>query len=517
MESQSYKCLNRTGTFHLTDEIKSGGEGKILSTSIEEYVAKIYHKELDGEKIKKLRFMIENPPHDPMKSKGHTSIAWPVDLVIESNTNKTVGFLMPKISSNCVTLVNVYNQKLRVKKSPEITWLSLHMIAQNVAAVVNAIHREGYVIGDIKPDNFLVNKKTLVVTIVDTDSFQVVSKDGCTYYCQVMTPDYAAPELQDNATRSNKLKTEKHDYFSLGIVIHQILFGVHPFVKKESADENSSSSLDDSRQRSITIDGEYYAKSESRIRKRKHLIPPNIIHSKIQQYFKKCFDSGQTNPSFRPNAKRWATALQEAMLDLIVCTKNKNHRYDKKDKKCYWCQAQIEYFPASKSMNEKESDVSNTSDSADVLNNASGNTSVAQVKTEWKHYRIPLVVISALILVALIFCTQYFFSNTDNSSTTISIAELNQLKELNTYIKQKIKHNSNFKGNVQYLLKLDKGGRVISLSSTTKESSKYLDSIGFIKIGDKVVESYGGINRQDYRVNLNLDNLVDGIKVEYYP
>ncbi|NJO98324.1 MAG: hypothetical protein HC764_21945 [Pleurocapsa sp. CRU_1_2] len=182
-------------TVRLTKEIASSGEGKIYKTTESGLIAKIYHK-VTPDKVNKLQIMVGNPPSDPTVASGHISIAWPKCLIKDTSDPRQeyVGFLMPEIC-DAKTLINVYNPKLRRKNAPGVDWYYLHSIAQNVAYIVQFIHAKGYVIGDIKPENLLVNSRGYV-SIIDTDSFQIVDpRSRRVYRCPVGSPEYTPREM----------------------------------------------------------------------------------------------------------------------------------------------------------------------------------------------------------------------------------------------------------------------------------------------------------------------------------
>ena len=106
----------------LKETIDSGGEGDIRKTNIPNLLAKIYHKPVTPEQVEKLKIMIENPPENSMSKKGHTSIAWPQELIQNSDTNQIVGFLMSEIN-NGKTLINIYNHYRRSIEAPGLNWL----------------------------------------------------------------------------------------------------------------------------------------------------------------------------------------------------------------------------------------------------------------------------------------------------------------------------------------------------------------------------------------------------------
>lgn len=191
--------------------IGRGGEAKVFRTSNPNLAAKIYNS-FKQERIDKLQIMLDNRPHDPMLHKGHVSIAWPQDI-LKNSSGEYVGFLMPIVDKG-ETLINIYNPQRRAKLAANFNWHYLHVTAQNIASIIEALHDKNYIVGDIKDDNFLVNSQALV-SIIDTDSFQVLEpskdgKQGKVYHCPLWSHEFTPAELIGKDL-SNIDRTQFHD------------------------------------------------------------------------------------------------------------------------------------------------------------------------------------------------------------------------------------------------------------------------------------------------------------------
>jgi DNA-binding helix-hairpin-helix protein with protein kinase domain len=312
----------------LTQQIASSGEGEVWETNLSGHLAKIYHN-ATTERIEKLKVMLANPPVDPMISFNHISIAWVSDLLKDSSGNY-VGFLMPAIR-NSKQLSSIYNPSRRKKIAPGFNWYYLHVTALNTAWIIQEIHAKGYVLGDIKTENILVNDRALVA-VIDTDSFQVPdSQTGKIYRCTVGSEGFTPVELlgKDIATTN---QTETHDRFRLAVLIHYLLFGYHPFSGQWIG------SGEPPEQTELIRKGYWYAGQNSLIRPSQNTIPLNVVHPEIKKLFLQCFNEGQTQPHLRPTAKDWHDALQVAVNELTVCGRVDSHHYSRHYGKCYWCE-----------------------------------------------------------------------------------------------------------------------------------------------------------------------------------
>jgi DNA-binding helix-hairpin-helix protein with protein kinase domain len=347
---KTYQSIIHNYQIQLDRHIATGGEGDIWTTNKSGFLAKIYHSP-NLNQINKLKYMIKNPPLDNMLSRNHVSIAWPIDLLFDKTSNTTVGFIMPKVP-NAKTLINVFNAEKRLQEAPGIDWFHLHVIAENVAIIVEAIHAKGYIIGDLKPQNLLVPEDTLYVSIVDTDSFQIIdTATGNIYFCPVGTPEFTPPELYGKDLK-NISRTEAHDLFSLGVIIYLLLFGEHPFSGIITNPGNSD--LNSIEQR-ISQGFWPYAPSGP-IKRRPSSVSLDVAHPILQQDFYLCFTVGHENPLQRPNAAAWKKALSIGRKDLAKCDKVKTHYFSQSYGKCFWCEIKsnknIDYFPSEQSVTE---------------------------------------------------------------------------------------------------------------------------------------------------------------------
>jgi formylglycine-generating enzyme required for sulfatase activity len=323
----------------LGKQIASSGEGEVWETNLSGVLAKIYHNPTP-ERIEKLKAMIANPPVDPMASQNHISIAFPQDLLKDGN-GTYIGFLMPAVRGSR-ELTTVYNPSLRKKKAPGFNWYYLHVTALNTAWIVQAIHEKGYVLGDIKPQNILVNDRALVA-VIDTDSFQVRdSTTGKIYRCTVGSEGFTPVELLGKDFSISD-QTEIHDRFRLGVLIHYLLFGYHPFSGEWTG------AGDPPEQTELIHKGFWYGGQNSLIRPSQTTILLDVVHPEIKRCFLKCFNNGHASPYLRPTAEDWRNALQVAINELIACGRVNSHYYSRGYGNCYWCERKgklgVDIFP----------------------------------------------------------------------------------------------------------------------------------------------------------------------------
>lgn len=314
-----------------TEKIHSSGEGFIWRTNRSGYLAKIY-KSPTPERISKLQAMIKNPPKDPTRVPNHISIVWPCELLYQSIN--CVGFLMPEIKG-AKELMHVYNPKNRQnsKYLSKFNWHYLHQTARNVASIIWGLHDKNYIVGDMKPQNLLVNDRGLV-SIVDTDSFQVTDSTTSTtiHYCPVYTPEFTPPELLEK--NISQIKQAKfHDCYRLAIVIYLLLFGYHPFQKGKWDSYEEQPTFPERVKKGLWL-----YNPNSNLTHDIGSIPLEVVTSEVQNLFLRAFNDGHKDPRQRPSAKEWYEALDTAISQLKHCSQINNHVYTLNYGKCYWCE-----------------------------------------------------------------------------------------------------------------------------------------------------------------------------------
>lgn len=319
-------------TLELGAEVGRGGEAVVYRVAGEpNRLAKIYITEPRPNYPRKLDWMAAHPPKNPTASLNHASLAWP-DFLLYDSSRKLKGYCMPYIA-HAVPLLEVFNPRRRAAILPQFDRRYLHRTARNLAAAIGALHSSGYVVGDLNESNVLVTPSALV-TLIDTDSFQVVEKRVGTeilYRCPVAKLEYTPPELQGKPLAEVK-RVPDHDAFGLAVLIFQLLMdGSHPF-RALWLGQGEPPSLE-----KRIADGDFpYAQF--------HAIPiappPNLpgldtLHPSLSELFQRCFIDGHRSPRWRPGPALWARAIDEAEAALVCCSAG--HYYAGHLASCPYC------------------------------------------------------------------------------------------------------------------------------------------------------------------------------------
>ena len=315
--------------------IGSGGEGSIYTLdTLPDLVAKVYHRPSRSIGAK-LTLMADNPPNMPSRD-GHVSIAWPLDTLHSAPTtgpDSVVGFLMHKIR-DMQPLSQCYNPAARKRNFPHYTYKHLCAVAVNIAIAVDAIHDRNYVIGDINESNIMVNDNGLV-TLIDTDSFQVIDQsDGTIHRSPVGKPEYTPRELQGHSFDAVD-RNQYHDRFGLGVITYQLLMeGHHPYTGRYTG-QGDPPAIEDN------IAGGHFLHSENRpvpLVEGPGYMRWDTLDESIRELFRLCFERGHDNQIVRPTAFQWEEAITKAVNSFATCARSSHHMHFGHNTYCPWCE-----------------------------------------------------------------------------------------------------------------------------------------------------------------------------------
>ena len=299
--------------------IASGAEGEVRNiVSPENYkdsCVKIYYvNKRSSEKERKLSFMVDNPPSD-LRGNGYL-IAWPLDIVYNEN-KEFIGFVMPLADPESKELVYLTSTKISNKLSREwhqrfdrsnvkISIMSRLKLMKNIAIPLYQLHATGkYVLGDFKPQNVLVTYSGKII-LTDLDSIQIADKERVLFPLQASTDFYMPPECFTQSVGQDKTVPIQlsWDYFSIGVVFYQLLFGLPPYVvTPKNITDDASYEIPQNIAKNLFAFGDNAEMIESFPKLHNNFL---IIPKEIQNLFKAAFSS---DPAIRPSAKQWGQTL----------------------------------------------------------------------------------------------------------------------------------------------------------------------------------------------------------------
>lgn len=308
----------------LGQEIGRGGEGAVFALpESPDLVAKLYLKELEPTKVKKLTTMVGTTSPTLLKI-----AAWPIDLLIDPQ-QKLRGVVMPRIAARR-DIHELYSPKSRAEAFPQTDFRFLVHVGTNIVRAFAMIHGHGHVIGDVNHGNLLVGPDGTVM-LIDCDSFQV-GQGATAYSCDVGVPLFTAPELHGMALRG-LIRTPNHDMFGLAVLLFHLLYmGRHPFagrflghgdmpIEKAVAEYRFAYGPD---------------RQANQMERPPGTIPLDRMGTTISDLFIRTFERAG-NHGGRPKTEKWIDALVQLENSLCVCTSAKSHHYLQSLPACPWC------------------------------------------------------------------------------------------------------------------------------------------------------------------------------------
>lgn len=300
----------------------SGGEGELFNISSPaqwtNYVAKVFHSnKRDAEKEAKIDYLLKNPPvfeGNPVDQ----PIIW-VKHFLHNAEGEFVGFMMPKATG----------EKLEILTSPKLPrslgkeWnrfrlggdeaLRLRLkVCYNLAAALRTVHATGqYVLVDLKPDNILIRSNG-VVSIVDTDSIEVLENGKTLFPATVATPEYTPNEYYNGVKPGKVPINASWDNFSLAVIYYRMLFGVHPYAATAKAPYDNVNALGDKIKHGLFV-------HNPNLSNKFVAVPPphrafGRIDRQLRKLFLRAFVDGSENPKKRPAAEEWGQVLMNNPL-----------------------------------------------------------------------------------------------------------------------------------------------------------------------------------------------------------
>jgi serine/threonine protein kinase len=256
----------------------------------------------------------------------YAQYAWPQQIVYGKTALgrglQPVGLLMPKVDLlETVALDAYFDPSLGRMRGLDGHRLALPRkvaIAINLCKLLGELHSRRVYCVDFKPQNVLVNRNSGIVTLVDCDSYSVVSGNGNYYPASAPAKGHAAPEVLKNKGVSADL-AEAQDRFALAFGLFQIFdYGLSPFsgtVNKgwlEAAD-------DDAR-----VAAGYYPYGL-------HVNPaisplPRSVHDCWPVSLREMFDSAFRDARERPSAREWEEVLRglREKAKYVTCKEHPN-------------------------------------------------------------------------------------------------------------------------------------------------------------------------------------------------
>lgn len=449
--------------------IAKGGEGEVYNISGDKNnCVKLYRERFrTKEKESKLKYMTNNPPQD-IEGQSH-KVCWPKEIIYEDG--EFVGFLMPRAFDD--SLLPYHLCQLKISKKIDSKWhetfdrdsikgtISRLKLCVNIIAAVNRIHATNkYVIVDLKPQNLMVSPSGKV-SIIDMDSVQITENEEVLFKAPVSTPEYTPPEVSGVIKKQIAISKD-WDIFSLGVLIYEILCGIHPYVGSAKPPNEGLNTI----QEKIKINLTHVVKGEDVFQTLPN--PHKTYYSfnlDLKNIFKQIFKPYKLGVSTRPSLEEFGGILFNTVIALEEGFKEEIKRKlqeEKIQKKLFEAEA-IKNYRTVKSenleLNEKVKNINKTIESLKKENKA------FKLKSEKPLENSKLII--AFLGIALVI-----------TLTTLGIFNNDKSKQINYYEKT-----------VERLRK-EQQDLIKNNRSLTEENMSLKLNINSITVSDLTFDSY---------------------------
>ncbi len=212
------------------DVISSGGEGVVFKKKIgNEFLAIkiIYPSMRSSTRFEKLQKMLNRPN----KTNG---VVFPRHMIYDAK-NEPIGYAMNYVDTVSYTPLTFW-MKLWWRDNKNINNEQLFSVFLDILKIIKNLHAEGYIIGDMNPNGFLVldfshwneSNKNKRVMVVDVDSFQFDN-----YQCPVYTLEYLDYLIPKTVTKDGIYLpngfTNKNDVFAFTAMLFESITGVNVY------------------------------------------------------------------------------------------------------------------------------------------------------------------------------------------------------------------------------------------------------------------------------------------------
>lgn len=264
--------------------------------------------------------------------------ALPLQLLYRSQSGgrgPLAGYAMRLIDpATSVSAVRLFNFE-EIAGLQRFSWQDAVLAALRLAEAVAVLHHQGVVIGDLNPENVVLEQgqsesepAILRAVLLDSDSFQITASGGERHRCEVSRAPYTAPELI-GCDFSRTWRQPASDAFSLAVLIHQLLLHDHPYdnaIHREEPDLALTTRI----RRGLYP---HAAAPPPGLQASPFRPVPRQVSAELDQAFRRSFCS---LPELRPSAAEWVLLLRQLHNQVVPCTRTPHHHHPR-GRACLWC------------------------------------------------------------------------------------------------------------------------------------------------------------------------------------
>lgn len=320
-------------TWRLTEQIGSGSEGFVYGVDdTRPLVAKLVPDPPDPEAFRRRVARLVRQRREPrtvvLLSGTPVRLSWPLVPIRTAggDPERVDGYVMTDMRHAYQPFGHLLDPHVRRALLPGATWATALRAALALARLLAQVHAEGYVVGDLKPDNLWVDG-TGRVGMADVDSWQFTDGPD-TFAGRMRTPGYTAPERI--SVPPGTPPDSASDDFALAVLVHQLLVaGLHPFAG-HPAEGGDYVSYDDN-----VVHGRCRLLDRTSVLLPRSVPPADLLPRPLAEGFRAAFAGAGS----RPPAAGWAELLAAELAPgrLKVCAANDRHVHTVERPWCPWC------------------------------------------------------------------------------------------------------------------------------------------------------------------------------------
>lgn len=269
--------------------------------------------------------------HPAREAYWNALYVWPTALVVAP----TLGLVVPRFPPGMLNLVWLFGPRNYATLPVEAKrWNRRVLLAWRLAQAIGRMHLLGLAHSDLSPNNVLANPTTGQLRIIDMDGLVVQDfvppqVDG--------TPRYIAPEVLAGRGTPG-IATDKH---ALAVLLYQLLVGRHPLLGPWSFGLDPFDT-DEIEERQLGEGGLYIEHPTDPRNRPARLTSAAILGDTLRGLFEQAFVRGLTEPSARPSAQQWRSAIGRLLDRLVTCSNPgcADGYYPMRDgtpSRCPWC------------------------------------------------------------------------------------------------------------------------------------------------------------------------------------
>lgn len=221
------KVIIKNSLYELGETGAFGREGNIyfLAGTDNSKLAKVYHEEKRTAYRQRKTTAIINRFRKLDLGGVENFIAFP-ELPIYDEERGFCGFVMKNFSNHSELFQSKYDLKLGSYRNEEIDDDKAMAIVGSLFAYLEVLHKAGFILGDVGPDNVLLDNVAFMPVVVDFDSAQVG-----TYYSSTHREEYIDPtvRIEGYGQKKHFIYTTDSDVFAMAIVCYEFVVGTLPY------------------------------------------------------------------------------------------------------------------------------------------------------------------------------------------------------------------------------------------------------------------------------------------------